>query len=85
MFRRLSPAQAGSAIVNGIEKRAPRIIAPGWWRVLSALRGLLNPVVDARMERDRKAHELVRRAEADDPAAKRGQLAEASHKRRVAG
>jgi NAD(P)-dependent dehydrogenase (short-subunit alcohol dehydrogenase family) len=79
MLRRLSPAQAGAAIVNGIERRAPRIVAPGWWKVLSALRGILNPLLDARMERDRRSADLVRRAEADDPASKRGQLAEAAH------
>jgi NAD(P)-dependent dehydrogenase (short-subunit alcohol dehydrogenase family) len=79
-LRRLSPAKAGEAIVNGLETRAPRIVAPGWWRVLSALRGLLNPLMDARLERDRQAHDLVRRAEADDPGSKRGQLAEPAHR-----
>ena len=82
LLRRLSPAKAGEAIVNGLEKRAPRIVAPGWWRLLSALRGLLNPVMDARLERDPDAHDLVRRAEADDPASKRGQLAERAHEPR---
>jgi hypothetical protein len=78
---RLSAADAGAAIVKGIERRAPRIVAPRWWSVLSALRGVLNPLMDARMERDRQAHELLHRAEADDPAAKRGQLAEPAHRR----
>jgi hypothetical protein len=53
--------------------------------VYSALRGILNPVVDARLAGDPEAHDLVRRAEADDPAGKRGQLAEPAHERRVAG
>ena len=74
-LRRLSAGKAGEAIVNGLEKRAPRIMAPGWWRLLSAMRGLLNPVMDARFERDPNAHDAIRRAEADDPASKRGQLA----------
>ena len=81
-LRRLSAGKAGEAIVAGLEKRAPRIVAPGWWRLLSAMRGLLNPVMDARFERDPNAHDAVRRAEADDPASKRGQLAEPAHERR---
>ncbi len=85
MLRRLSAAQAGAAIVNGTEKRAARIVAPGWWRVLSALRGVMNPLLDARMERDARSHDLVRRAEAADAGSKRGGLAEPAHERRVAG
>jgi NAD(P)-dependent dehydrogenase (short-subunit alcohol dehydrogenase family) len=80
LLRRLGPDKAGEAIVTGLEKRAPRIVAPGWWRVLSALRGLLNPLIDARLERDPNAHQLVREAEAGDPASKRGQLAETAHR-----
>jgi NAD(P)-dependent dehydrogenase (short-subunit alcohol dehydrogenase family) len=85
MSRRLAPAQAGAAIVDGIERRAPRIIAPRWWRIWSALRGVLNPLTDARIERDRRVHDVVRRADAEDAAGKRGGLAEPTHERRVAG
>ena len=44
LHKRLSPAQAGEAIARGIEKRAPRIIAPKRWAALSALRGVINPL-----------------------------------------
>src|SRR4051794_10859274 len=85
MLRRLSPAQAGAAIVDGIERRSPRIVAPGWWKLLSAFRGILNPLMDARMQSDPRVRDIVTRAEAADPASKRGSLAEAAHERRVAG
>jgi NAD(P)-dependent dehydrogenase (short-subunit alcohol dehydrogenase family) len=50
--KRLPPSAAGAAIVRGIERRQPRIIRPRRWAVLSVLRGILNPLMDAQMERD---------------------------------
>ena len=45
-------AERGRAgVVDGIEKRAPRIIVPRWWGVWFALRGILNPIFDRAMER----------------------------------
>ena len=67
-FRRIRPEQAAAALVSGIEERAPRVFAPRWWRYVSALRGLLNPVFDRRMERDAKVHAAIRAAEADREA-----------------
>jgi len=61
--RRLPPAAAGVAIADGLEKRAPRIMAPGWLRGFAAMRGLLNPVLDRRMEREADLIDLVREAE----------------------
>jgi NAD(P)-dependent dehydrogenase (short-subunit alcohol dehydrogenase family) len=58
--KRLQPAVAGEAIVRGIERRAPRIIRPRRWGVLSVLRGVLNPLLDARMERDARVQALAR-------------------------
>jgi NAD(P)-dependent dehydrogenase (short-subunit alcohol dehydrogenase family) len=58
--KRLSPEQAGEAVARGIEKRAPRIIAPRRWSVLSVLRGIINPLVDDRVAKDPRVHELVR-------------------------
>ncbi len=69
VMRRLPPSAAGRAIVEGVERRAPRIIAPRWWRALSVLRGIVNPVLDARMERDARVLDLVR--EGDRPASDR--------------
>lgn len=64
--RRLPPSAAGAAIVEGIAQRAPRIVAPRWWRTWSALRGILNPLFDARAERDTMTQDIVRAAEAPD-------------------
>ena len=64
--RRLMPEAAGAAIVTGVEKRAPRIIAPRWWRVGSVMRGILNPLLDRRMETDGEMRVLL--LEAESPA-----------------
>lgn len=61
--RRLGPEAAGAAIVAGAEKRAPRIIAPRWWRVGSGLRGVMNPLLDRRMESDAEMRALLMEAE----------------------
>ena len=58
--KRLNPSVAGAAIVEGIEQRSPRIIRPRRWAVLSVLRGVLNPLSDARMERDAAIQGVVR-------------------------
>jgi NAD(P)-dependent dehydrogenase (short-subunit alcohol dehydrogenase family) len=71
LLKRITPDEAGAATVRGIEERAPRIFAPKWWRYVSALRGLINPLLDRRMESDRKMIETVRlvEAEADEQGA----------------
>ena len=56
--KRLPPSAAGEAVARGIERRAPRIIAPRRWAVLQVLRGVLNPLLDPRLERDPKLQEL---------------------------
>jgi NAD(P)-dependent dehydrogenase (short-subunit alcohol dehydrogenase family) len=63
MSRRITPAAAGEALVRGIERRAPRVIAPRWWAIYSTLRGVLNPLLDSRVERDEQVREIVREAD----------------------
>ena len=65
LLKRIQPSEAGAAIVRGIEERAPRIFAPRWWRYVSALRGILNPLLDRRMESDRRMVKTVLEVEAD--------------------
>jgi len=65
MMKRIRPDEAGAAVVRGIEERAPRIFAPSWWRYLSALRGLLNPLLDRRSESDPRIAAAIRNAEAE--------------------
>jgi NAD(P)-dependent dehydrogenase (short-subunit alcohol dehydrogenase family) len=64
LHKRLSPAVAGEAIVSGIERRAPRIIRPRRWAVWSVLRGIVNPLADARAEREEETLAIVREFDA---------------------
>jgi NAD(P)-dependent dehydrogenase (short-subunit alcohol dehydrogenase family) len=57
--KRLTPAQAGEAVARGIEKRAPRIIAPKRWAAFSALRGIINPLLDGYMVKDAETQAIV--------------------------
>jgi NAD(P)-dependent dehydrogenase (short-subunit alcohol dehydrogenase family) len=63
MLRRSTPDRAGAAIVRGIEARTPRIVHPGWWKALSALRGMVNPLLDRRMQSDEQMRDFIRQAE----------------------
>jgi NAD(P)-dependent dehydrogenase (short-subunit alcohol dehydrogenase family) len=65
LTKRIDPDEAGAALVRGIEERAPRTFAPKWWRYVSALRGILNPLLDRRIERSATATAAVREVEAD--------------------
>jgi NAD(P)-dependent dehydrogenase (short-subunit alcohol dehydrogenase family) len=63
--RRITPDQAGAAVVRGIEERAARIFAQKWWRYVSALRGILNPLLDRRFENDAAMIATIREVEAE--------------------
>ncbi len=60
LMKRITPDEAGAALVRGIEQRTPRVFAPKWWRYVSALRGIVNPLLDRRMEKDAKTAALIR-------------------------
>lgn len=60
LLKRITPEEAGAGLVRGIEEQAPRIFVPKWWRYMSALRGVVNPLLDKRMEAEPKYAELVR-------------------------
>lgn len=64
LHKRLAPKAAGEAIVRGIERRQPRIIRPRRWVVMSLLRGILNPLSDAQLERDEKTQQNLRELDA---------------------
>jgi NAD(P)-dependent dehydrogenase (short-subunit alcohol dehydrogenase family) len=72
--RRLHPSAAGEAIVDGIERRKARIIAPKWWAAWSSLRGILNPLFDARALKDARVQEAVQEGDREErrAAAKSG-------------
>ncbi|WP_062985413.1 short-chain dehydrogenase/reductase [Nocardia anaemiae] len=65
LSRRITAAQAARAVADGIEQRAPRTIAPATgWGPYALLRGAMNVVLDTRLARDPRVHELVRAVEA---------------------
>jgi NAD(P)-dependent dehydrogenase (short-subunit alcohol dehydrogenase family) len=73
LLKRITPDEAAAGLVRGIEERVPRVFVPKWWRYVSAFRGLINPLLDRRMENDAKTAALVR-----DIDAKTVDVAEAS-------
>jgi NAD(P)-dependent dehydrogenase (short-subunit alcohol dehydrogenase family) len=72
LLKRITPDEAGAGLVRGIEERAPRIFVPKWWRYVSAFRGLINPLLDRRMESDAKTAALIRDMDAESVDAGNG-------------
>ena len=60
LAKRLKPAVAGKAIVDGIEGRKARIIRPRRWTAISMLRGILGPLTDAQMLRHAETQNILR-------------------------
>ncbi|MEZ5076223.1 MAG: short-chain dehydrogenase/reductase [Solirubrobacterales bacterium] len=60
LLKRIAPDEAAAGFVRGIEERAPRVFVPKWWRYASACRGLINPLLDRRIENDEAATALLR-------------------------
>jgi NAD(P)-dependent dehydrogenase (short-subunit alcohol dehydrogenase family) len=69
--KRLQPIEAGKGIVDGIEKRAPRVIRPRRWVLFSWFRGIINPLLDEAMVRNDDtqalARELDKRGDQEQP------------------
>ena len=64
LHKRLPPAQAGEAIVRGIERRDATVIQPKRWRVYWVLRGILNPYLDRYLEKDAETQRFARELDA---------------------
>ena len=63
LMKKLQPSEAGEAIANGVERRAPRIIAPVRWTGFSVLRGLVNPFLDRTTASDSTIQAILRDAD----------------------
>jgi NAD(P)-dependent dehydrogenase (short-subunit alcohol dehydrogenase family) len=63
LMKKLQPALAATSIVDGVESRAARTIAPKRWTAFSVLRGLVNPVLDRRTESDPTIQGILRDAD----------------------
>lgn len=62
--RPITPEQMATAIVKGMQRREPRIIAPGRWTPIFMLRGVFNPLTDWYVSRHRGLQGLLRELEA---------------------
>lgn len=52
LTRRISAAKAAAGLVRAIEGRRRTLVMPARWRPLSALRGVLNPIIDGKLMSD---------------------------------
>jgi len=64
MLKRITPETAARGIADGLQSRATRVIRPGLWRPVSALRGLVGPGLDARFAKDRRILDVLSRLDA---------------------
>lgn len=71
LLKRISPDEAAAGLVRGIEERAPRVFMPKWWRYVSAMRGVIMPLLDRRMERDDRMAAFLRELDAKTVDAER--------------
>ncbi len=62
----IEPEQIATAVVKGIESRAPRIIEPKRWVLASALRGAFNALADWGLTKDGRTKELIRRIDREE-------------------
>jgi ApbE superfamily uncharacterized protein (UPF0280 family) len=55
--------QAGSALIDGIERRASRVGAPAWVLPMLAVRGVVTTVMDEVMIRNGRLSDAIRQSE----------------------
>ncbi len=66
LTKQITVEQASGALVDGIEKRAARVIEPRVWRPPFFLRGLLMPLSDRKLEQNPRVADFIHRFEARD-------------------
>jgi NAD(P)-dependent dehydrogenase (short-subunit alcohol dehydrogenase family) len=64
MLKRLTPETAASALADGIAHRAPRVMVPSRWKPMSALRGLVAPMLDSHLAGDRQTLTVLSKLDA---------------------
>ncbi|MBQ9056485.1 SDR family NAD(P)-dependent oxidoreductase [Rhodococcus sp. (in: high G+C Gram-positive bacteria)] len=67
MMKRVTPTSAAIAIADGLERRAPRVIHPARWTIISAARGVLGPVLDKKLTTDRTVLDVLARLDKRGP------------------
>lgn len=64
MLKRVTPQSAAIAIADGLERRTVRVVHPGRWKALSALRGSVGFAFDDRLVKDRRILDILARLDA---------------------
>ena len=63
MTRKVPTSKAGKVVIDALEKREPRAIAPAEWKALFYGRGVLGPVFDRMVDEDQAIAQIVPEAE----------------------
>ena len=63
MTRTVPVAKAGNVVIEALERREPRAIAPTEWKALFYGRGVLGPLFDKRIDEDGAIAQVVPQAE----------------------
>ena len=63
MTRKVPAVKAGKVVIEAIEKRQPRAIAPAEWKALFYGRGIFGPMFDKRIDEDQAIAQIVPEAE----------------------
>ncbi|ORM27729.1 SDR family NAD(P)-dependent oxidoreductase [Williamsia sp. 1135] len=58
--RRLAADAAADVLITAVRRRSARVIAPRSWLPYFWLRGVLNPLLEARLVKDATVHEIIR-------------------------
>ena len=64
LSRRITAEQAAAVLVDALASRRGLIIAPRQWTLYSVLRGVINPLLDAKLTRDSSIHRVIRQLDA---------------------
>jgi len=64
------PLPAAGAIVDGLEKRSPRVMRPARWIPFSLARGVLGPALDAMLPRDTRLRKVLTTLDTRQPPAR---------------
>jgi NAD(P)-dependent dehydrogenase (short-subunit alcohol dehydrogenase family) len=65
LHKTITPDQAGEVLARAVQRRAITVMAPRRWRLLSLLRGIINPVIDQRFGADKRLAEIIGEADVE--------------------
>ncbi len=71
LTRQVPVSEAGGVIIDALERRGPRAIAPTEWKALFYARGLVSPLMDQQFDNDATLMEIILDAERAEPDRRR--------------